>query len=107
MQIINGKKYYSIKEIINKINEECGLNLKKNNSTYQRFYRNSFPFVMAKTDEADYQYRLYDEDVVFEIIDFYNRKKKIKEYLKEATEMRVKNTLFIRKYAKAGKLPKK
>lgn len=34
MQIINDKKYYSIKEIINELNERFGFNFKKDNFFY-------------------------------------------------------------------------
>ena len=100
MQIIDGKKYYSIKEIVNKINEECGLNFKKDNSTFQRFYRRNFPFILGKSEEVNFQYRLYSEDVMIELIDYYYRKKKIKEYLTKVKKLRAENTIFIKKYKK-------
>lgn len=100
MQIINDKKYYSIKEIINKLNEKFGFNFKKDNSTFQRFYRRKYPFIWGKSEEADFQYKLYSEDVMIELINFYDRKEKIREYLTKVKELRAENTLFIKKYAK-------
>ena len=100
MQIINDKKYYSIKEIINKLNEKFGFNFKKDNSTFQRFYRRKYPFIWGKSEEADFQYKLYSEDVMIELINFYDRKLKIREYLTKVKELRAENTLFIKKYAK-------
>lgn len=100
MQIINDKKYYSIKEIINKLNEKFGFNFKKDNSTFQRFYRRKYPFVWGKSEEADFQYKLYSEDVMIELINFYDRKEKIREYLTKVKELRAENTLFIEKYKK-------
>lgn len=98
MQIIEGKKYYSLKEIIKKVNEECGTTFELGNTTYQRFYRRKFPYVLGKSEEANFQYRLYSEDVLIDIIDYYCRKKKIKEYLKEVENLRVENTAFNNKY---------
>lgn len=103
MQIINGKKYYSIKEIINELNEKFGFNFKKDNSTFQRFYRRKYPFVWGKSEEADFQYKLYSEDVMIELINFYDRKEKIREYLTKVKELRAENTLFIKKYKKINK----
>lgn len=100
MQIINDKKYYSIKEIINKLNEKFGFNFKKDSSTFQRFYRRKYPFVWGKSEEADFQYKLYSEDVMIELINFYDRKEKIKEYFTKIKELRAENTLFIEKYRK-------
>ena len=100
MQIINGKKYYSIKEIINELNEKFGFNFKKDNSTFQRFYRRKYPFVWGKSEEADFQYKLYSEDVMIEIINYYDRKEKIKEYSATITELLSENALFREKYRK-------
>lgn len=100
MQIINDKKYYSIKEIINKINEKFGFNFKKDNSTFQRFYRRKYPFIWGKSEEADFQYKLFSEDVMIEIINYYDRKEQIKEYFTKIKELRAENTLFIEKYKK-------
>lgn len=100
MQIINDKKYYSIKEIINELNERFGFDFKKDNSTFQRFYRRKYPFVWGKSEEVDFQYKLYSEDVMIEIINYYDRKEKIKEYFTKIKELRAENTLFIEKYKK-------
>ena len=77
MQIIDGKKYYSIKEIIKKVNEECGTTFELGTATYQR---------------------LYSEDILIEIQDYYYRKKKIKELWQQVEKMRAKNTAFNNKY---------
>ena len=100
MQIINDKKYYSIKEIINKLNEKFGFNFKKDSSTFKRFYRRKYPFVWGKLEELDIKYKLYSEDVMIEIINYYDRKKQIKEYCTKIKELRAENTLFIEKYNK-------
>lgn len=100
MQIINDTKYYSIKEIINELNERFGFDFKKDNSTFQRFYRRKYPFVWGKSEEADFQYKLYSEDIMIEIINYYDRKLKIREYLTKVKELRSENTLFVKKYAK-------
>lgn len=100
MQIINDKKYYSIKEIINELNEKFGFDFKKDNSTFQRFYRRKYPFIWVKSEEADIKYKLYSEDVMIEIINYYDRKEKIREYLTKVKELRAENTLFIEKYKK-------
>lgn len=100
MQIINGKKYYSIKEIINELNERFGFDFKKDNSTFQRFYRRKYPFIWGKSKEADFKYKLYSEDVIIEIINYYDRKNKIREYFTKIKELRAENTLFIEKYKK-------
>lgn len=100
MQIINDKKYYSIKEIINKLNEKFGFDFKKDNSTFQRFYRRKYPFVWGKSEESDIKYKLYSEDVMIEIINYYNRKEKIKEYSAIITELLSENALFREKYRK-------
>lgn len=100
MQIINDKKYYSIKEIINELNERFGFDFKKDNSTFQRFYRRKYPFILGKSEEADFKYKLYSEDVMIEIINYYDRKEKIKEYFTKIKELRAENTLFIEKYKK-------
>lgn len=100
MQIINDKKYYSIKEIINELNERFGFDFKKDNSTFQRFYRRKYPFIWGKSEEADFKYKLYSEDVMIEIINYYDRKEKIKEYFTKIKELRAENTLFIEKYKK-------
>lgn len=98
MQKIDGVKYYSIKEIVNKVNEETNINLKYDNSTLQRFYRRDFPHVLTKSDETNHTWRVYSEDILIEIIDYYHRKQKIREYLKKVTELRKENTIFINKY---------
>ena len=54
MQIINDKKYYSIKEIINELNERFRFNFKKDNATFQRFYRRKYPFIWGKSKESDF-----------------------------------------------------
>ncbi|TXJ31180.1 hypothetical protein [Brachyspira aalborgi] len=100
MQIINDTKYYSIKEIINELNEKFGFNFKKDNSTFQRFYRRKYPFVWGKSEESDIKYKLYSEDVMIEIINYYDRKEQIKEYFTKIKELRAENTLFIEKYKK-------
>ena len=98
MQIIDGKKYYSVKEIQNKINEACNFNFKKNYAIYQQLYRLNFPFILKKSEEADFQYRLYSEDVLIELTDYYYRKKKSSEYWKEIKRLRAENTAFNKKY---------
>ena len=98
MQIIDGKKYYSIKEIVKKVNEECGTTFELGTATYQRFYRRKFPHIWGKSEEANFQYRLYSEDILIEIQDYYYRKKKIKELWQQVEEMRAKNTAFNNKY---------
>lgn len=100
MQIINDKKYYSIKEIINKINEKFGFGFKKDNSTFQRFYRRKYPFVWGKSEESDIKYKLYSEDIMIEIINYYDRKEKIKEYSATIKELLSENALFREKYRK-------
>lgn len=100
MQIINDTKYYSIKEIINELNERFGFDFKKDNSTFQRFYRRKYPFILGKSEEADFKYKLYSEDVMIEIINYYDRKEKIKEYFTKIKELRKANTFFIEKYKK-------
>lgn len=100
MQIINDKKYYSIKEIIDKLNEKFGFDFKKDNSTFQRFYRRKYPFIWGKSEESDIKYKLYSEDVMIEIINYYDRKEKIKEYSAKITELLSENALFREKYRK-------
>ena len=100
MQIIDGVKYYSIKEIINKLNEKFGFDWKRDNSTFQRFYRRKYPFILGKSEESEFHYKLYSEDVMIEIINYYDRKEKIKEYFEKIKELRAENTLFIEKYRK-------
>ena len=100
MQIIDGKQYYSIKEIINKLNEKFGFDLKKDSSTFQRFHRRKYPFILGKSEESDFQYKLYSEDVMIEIINYYDRKEKIKEHWAKVKELRAENNLFIEKYRK-------
>ena len=98
MQKIDGVKYYSIKEIVSKVNEETNINLKYDNSTLQRFYRRDFPHLMVKSDETNHKWRVYSEDILIEIIDYYHRKQKIREYLKKVAELRKENNIFINKY---------
>lgn len=97
MKIINGKNYYTIKEILDKVNERCGTGLKKNNSILQWFYRHKFPRYI---DACNTHY--YDEEIMGEIIEYYDRRKKIKDIKAESKQkMRTlldANKEFTRKY---------
>lgn len=112
---IEEKKAIFKKQLIEYCNEKVGIDrvgkyeygrghkkvdFKKDNSTFQRFYRRKYPFIWGKSEEADFQYKLYSEDVMIEIINYYDRKNKIKEYFTKIKELRAENTLFIEKYKK-------
>lgn len=97
MKIINGKNYYTIKEILDKVNERCETKLKKNNSILQWFYRHKFPRYIDTCNT-----RYYDEEIMGEIIEYYDRRKKIKDIKAESKQkMRTlldANKEFTRKY---------
>lgn len=99
-------KLYTSNEILDIINERFGLKRKKNNSTYQWFYRHDFSRQLGKTRQGAY---LYDKETAEEIISYFGRKaeiKKLKEKIKKDTledrqkikKLRDANNVFTSKY---------
>lgn len=108
MKIIDNEKYYTLNEVIDKINNRTGLNLKINNATRQWFYRKNHFFTNVKKIGWNYYYH---KDIVKEIVDFYIRRveierisKKIKKDTlkdrKSLKRLRELNKTFIIKYDK-------
>lgn len=108
MKIIDNTRYYTLNEVIDKINNRTGLKLKIDNATRQWFYRKNHFFTNIK--KVGYNY-YYNEDTTNKIVDYYYRKteierieKKIKQdTLKDRQELkklRELNKTFIIKYDK-------
>lgn len=108
MKIIDNTPYYTLNEVVDKINNRTGLKLKTNNATRQWFYRKNHFFTKAKKIGWNYY---YPKHIVEEILDYYFRKieiarieKKIKQdTLKDREELkklRELNKTFIIKYDK-------
>ena len=74
------KEYYTSREILEAVNEKCGLNLVKNPSTYQWLYRHSLPKSAEKDKHNAY---LYDKSAAEEIINYFWRKQEIKRLKKK------------------------
>lgn len=108
MKIIDNTRYYTLNEVIDKINNSTGLKLKIDNATRQWFYRKNHFFTKIKKIGWNYYYH---KDIVKEVVDYYYRKieierieKKIKQdTLKDREELkklRELNKTFIIKYDK-------
>ena len=108
MKIIDNARYYTLNEVIDKINNRTGLKLKINNALRQWFYRKNHFFNIVKKIGWNYYYH---KDIVKEILDYYYRKteierieKKIKQdTLKDRQELKILrklNKTFIIKYDK-------
>ncbi len=108
MKIIDNARYYTLNEVIDKINNRTGLKLKINNALRQWFYRKNHFFNKVKKIGWNYYYH---KDIVKEILDYYYRKteierieKKIKQdTLKDRQELKILrklNKTFIIKYDK-------
>ena len=76
MKIIDNARYYTLKEVIDKINNRTGLKLKIDNATRQWFYRKNHFFNKVKKIGWNYYYHK-------EILDYYLRRVEIKRIEKK------------------------
>ena len=108
MKIIDNEKHYTLKEVIDKINNRTGLKLKIDNATRQWFYRKNHFFTKVKKIGWNYYYH---KDIVKEVVDYFYTKteierieKKIKsDTLKDREELKILrelNKTFLVKYDK-------
>lgn len=93
------KKYYTIKEIIDFLNKECGLNRKKRNSDFQWFYRRSIPYILIKV-ERNRNAKGYDEEAANEIKKYFINRRLVLEYKKEIKKLHAENNRILEKYPK-------
>lgn len=94
MKIINNARYYTLNEVIDKINNRTGLKLKIDNATRQWFYRKNHFFTKVKKNGWNYYYH---KDIVKEILDYYVRRVEIKRIEKKIKQDTLKDRKSLKK----------
>ena len=100
MTNIDGVNYYKLREMLDLIERDAGINIKLNNTCRQFFYRLKLPKIAGKKGKN----HLYREDGVIEVIQYFIRKNRIRQIKKILAELRHKNTTFIKKYKNCNNL---
>lgn len=100
MKIINNEKHYTLREVIDKINNRTGLKLKNDNATSQWFYRKNHFFTKIKKIGWNYYYH---KDIVKEILDYYLRKREIKRIEKKIKQDTLKDRQKVKKLKELNK----
>lgn len=97
MERINGIKYYSLDDIIKILNDDYGIktNRKGDAKVIQFFGNRSIPY-----SEGMKELKLYSEDTLNDIIDYFYKNQKIKEYKNKIAELNKEIEELNKKYPK-------
>lgn len=88
MERINGIKYYSLDDIIKILRDDYGIKKvceRKYNKVIQFFNERSIPYSNSKDT---IELKLYSEDIVNDIIDYFYKNQKIEEYKNKIAELK-------------------
>ena len=87
MERINGIRYYSLDDIIKILRDDYGIKKvceRKYNKVIQFFNERSIPYSNSKDT---IELKLYSEDTLIDIMDYFYKNQKIKEYKNKIAEL--------------------
>lgn len=95
----DGKKYYSIKEILEILEKECGKKYSRLNTFQQFLYRNKFFHIKEYRDDSakGQACSFYAEETANIIIEYFYNKNKIREHQAEIRKLSKKNRELLKK----------
>lgn len=84
MERINGIKHYSLDDIIKILNDDYGIKIKRKDDAkvIQFFGNRSIPY-----SEGTEKLKLYNEDTLNDILDYFYKNQKIKDYKNKIAEL--------------------